>query len=112
MPRFITTRCIANALCRRSGGVISVMRVDCAGQNDPLPMPVMVAIRKPFQALSTSTYPAYPTVRNTNEAASTRRPPIRSTSTPAMGPATMLTTAFVASTSPAVPSEIPRTLWR
>ena len=36
-PRFIVTRCTANAACRALGGVSPVSRLDWLGQNAPLP---------------------------------------------------------------------------
>jgi len=40
MPRFITTRCMANADGRWSGRVRPVMSVDCDGQKPPTPIPL------------------------------------------------------------------------
>ena len=39
MPRFIVTRCCANAACRRAAGVSREMSVDWLGQNAALPAP-------------------------------------------------------------------------
>ena len=47
MPRFITTRCIANADGRWSRGVSPVISVDCDGQKPPTPIPLTIATRKP-----------------------------------------------------------------
>ena len=41
MPRFIITRCIANAVGRFSRGVSPAISDDCAGQKPPLPIPAM-----------------------------------------------------------------------
>jgi hypothetical protein len=112
IPRFITTRCIANAAGRCSLGVSAAISVDCAGQNPPMPTPATAATTKPCQGSSTSGYPAKPAARMTSATASIRRPPKRSTSTPKIGPATMLTTAVVATMSPAGPSPMSRTLCR
>ena len=54
MPRFITTRCIANAAGRCSGGVRPAISVDCAGQKKPMPIPVTAATRKPCHGSWTS----------------------------------------------------------
>ena len=39
MPRFIVTRCCANAACRRAGGVSRAISVDWLGQKPALPAP-------------------------------------------------------------------------
>ena len=54
MPRFITTRCIANVAERCARVVSPVRSVDCAGQKRPLPIPVTALAAKPCQALSTN----------------------------------------------------------
>ena len=50
MPRFITTRCMAKAAGRCSGGVRPAMSVDWEGQNPPTPTPVIAATTNPCQA--------------------------------------------------------------
>ena len=44
IPRFIVTRCCANAACRRAAGVRREMSVDWLGQKPALPAP-SIAIR-------------------------------------------------------------------
>ena len=54
MPRFITTRCIANVAERCARVVSPASSVDCAGQKSPFPIPVTALARKPCQGLSTN----------------------------------------------------------
>ena len=112
IPRFITTRCVAKAGGRCSGGVRPAMRVDCDGQKPPTPIPLTTATTNPCHGSWTSAYAAKPTVKIASESASIAFPPKRSICEPKIGPATMLATACVATTRPATPSDMPRTLWR
>ena len=60
----------------------------------------------------TSAKPPKPAEETSSEIVSTRRGPMRSINEPAAGPPTSPATDIAASTTPAVPSEIPRTLCR
>jgi hypothetical protein len=112
IPKFATTRCMAKAGVRRSSGVKAAISVDWDGQKNALPTPASAMDRKPCHGRWTRAMLAYATVRTSSAADSIFRPPRRSTSVPPIGPATRLTPPFVPRISPAVPSEIPRTLWR
>ena len=72
MPRFITTRCIAKATGRFSGGVSPAISVDCAGQKAPLPMPIVAEARKPCQCSWMNGYWRKPSVRKTSATPSMR----------------------------------------
>jgi hypothetical protein len=54
IPRFITTRCMANVAERCARVVRPASRVDWAGQKNPLPMPVTALARKPCDGLCTN----------------------------------------------------------
>ncbi len=112
IPRFIVTRCIAKTTGRCARVASPERSVDCEGQKAPLPIPIVADARKPSQAESTKAYWPIPSIRKPSAIVSIRFPPTRSTSAPATGPASRLTPAFVASTSPAVARSIPRSLCR
>src|SRR3712207_7484650 len=53
IPRFIITRCIANAWCRCGVGVSPAMSDDWLGQKPPFPAPAIALNRKPCHGCST-----------------------------------------------------------
>jgi hypothetical protein len=112
MPRFIVTRCCANAAGRRSAGVSADRSVPWLGQKAPLPVPASAFSRNACHAVVMRGKRAKAAVMITSAATRVVRAPIRSARAPAIGPETRAAAPLAAAINPASPSEIPRTLCR
>ena len=112
MPRFIVMRCCANAVWRRSFGVSDDNNVDWLGQNEPLPAPTSMLSTNACHGVRMSGNRAKPRAMITSAPERTVRGPSRSESAPPTNPEHNAAAAFAATISPAMPSEIPRTLCR
>ena len=112
MPRFIVTRCCANAAWRRAWGVRREISVDWLGQNPALPAPSTIISAKACHGARTSGSSPNPTAWSTSPAASVGRGPTRSITGPARMPAHSCAADELPTTSPAVAAEKWRTSCR
>ena len=86
--------------------------MDWLGQKEPLPSPTSTFSPKACQGARISGKSAKATAIRISEAVSTLLGPSRSESAPPTKPDTSPAAELEATTSPAIPSEMPRTLWR
>jgi hypothetical protein len=93
-------------------GVSELRSVDWLGQKEPLPRPTSAFSAKACQGLRMSGKRANATAITINAPVKTRRGPSRSESAPPTNPETRPAAELDATTRPAMPSEIPRTLCR
>ena len=112
MPRFIVIRCCANAEWRRPGGVSELSSVDWLGQKEPLPAPTSMLRATACQGVRISGKSPKATAITSSAPLKTARGPIRSDRAPPTNPEHSAAAEFEATTRPATPSEMPRTLWR
>ncbi|MDX6370267.1 MAG: hypothetical protein QOG93_1769 [Gaiellaceae bacterium] len=111
-PTFIVILCCAKAACRRAGGVSELRSVDWLGQNDPVATPTSRFSANACQVSRISGKSEKATAARASAPLSTTRGPNRSESAPPTKPEAKAASEPVATTSPAIPSEMPRTLCR
>ena len=102
-PRFIVTRCCANAACSRALGVSLEMSVDWLGQNPALPTPSIARRTYACHGTRTSGSSPKPAACRMSPEASTRRAPTRSMIGPIATPVRVARPTRLRSAIPAEP---------
>ena len=112
MPRFIVSRCWANAACRREAGVSREISVDWLGQKPAEPDALDRDQDECLPRLADEWEEPEADRLQHEPAAEGSRGPMRSITGPAGIPAASSAADETPTIRPAVPSENPRTSWR
>jgi hypothetical protein len=105
-------RCCAKAECLRAGGVNELSKVDWLGQKEPLPKPTITFTATASHGSRIRGKSAKPIAIVISAPLRTRRGPTRSERAPPTNAETSAAAELAATTRPAIPSEMPRTLCR